>query len=267
MIALYILVGIVVLFALVLSIRAHVHVQYEDELTAYISWAFLKIPVFPRPEKPPKEKKKEDKPEEKKEETPAEPKAKGPNPLKVLYENEKLNGILEILRKLLEVIDKFGRRVINSFVIDEMFLDISVSRNDAAETAEEYGKMCQKVFPLTGAVCANCDVRKYCINVDPDYIGKGHNEYAFSMEISVNPRKLINAVLLFAFGAVFKVGIRLLKGIKPKTKAENPAEVSADADSQPHQIAENTDGEAAVNQPADNTENNLNNDNNESGAK
>lgn len=253
MIALYILTGIVVLFALVLSIRAHVHVQYEDELTAYASWAFLKIPLLPRPEKPPKEKKKEEKPqEEKKEETPAEPKPKGPNPIKVLYENEKLNGILEILRKLLEVVDKFGRRVINSFVIDEMFLDISVSRNDAAETAEEYGKMCQKVFPLAGAVCANCIVKKYSINIDPDYIGKGHNEYAFSMEISVNPRKLINAVLLFAFGAVFKVGIRLLKGIKPKTNTNTGA--SADSENQAEKPAENTDGEAAVNQPEANTE-------------
>lgn len=245
MIALYIFIGIVVLFAAVLSIRAHVHVQYEDELTAYASWAFLKIPLFPRPEKPPKEKKKEEPAEEPKDETPKEPKPKGPNPLKVLYENEKLNGILEILRKLLEVIDRFGRRVINSFVIDEMFLDITVSKNDAAQTAEEYGKTCRKVFPVTGAVVANCNVKQYCINIDPDFIGKGRNEYAFSMEISVNPRKLINAVLLFVFGAVFKVGIRLLKGIKPKNTAAAPAEENASAD---------------------NSVNNSNNDNNESGA-
>ena len=221
------------------------HVQYEDELTAYASWAFLKIPLFPRPEKPPKEKKKEEPAEEPKDETPKEPKPKGPNPLKVLYENEKLNGILEILRKLLEVIDRFGRRVINSFVIDEMFLDITVSKNDAAQTAEEYGKTCRKVFPVTGAVVANCNVKQYCINIDPDFIGKGRNEYAFSMEISVNPRKLINAVLLFVFGAVFKVGIRLLKGMKPKNTAGAAAEENASAD---------------------NSVNNSNNDNNESGA-
>lgn len=281
MIALCIIVGIVVLFALILSIRVHIHVQYEDELTAYASWAFLKIPLFPRPEKPPKEKKKEEKPaEEKKEEQPKEPKATGANPLKVLYENEKLNGILEILRKLLEVIDKFGRRVANSFVIDEMFLDISVSCNDAAETAVEYGKMCQKVFPVTGAVCANCNVRKYCINIDPDYIGKGYNEYAFSMEISLNPRKLINAVLLFAFGAVFKVGIRLLKGIKPKAQPENGAAKTenagnpenTEADVDPVMMQKRTvygkyeEGSVQVPEIYD-PDNILNNDNNESGAK
>lgn len=232
MTALLIIIGIIVFFALVLSIRAHIHVEYEEEVLAYAKWAFLKIPLFPRPEKPPKEKK--PKPEKKKEEPPKEEEApkeekpKGPNPLKTLYENERLNGILEILNRLLQVIYKFGGRLVNSFVIDEMFLDITVSRDDAASTAEEYGKMCRRVFPITGAVVANCNVRKYCINIDPDYLANGKNEFAFSLEISLNPRKLINAVLAFAFGALFKVGIRLLKGIKPQQSAK-PTEQKPEA--------------------------------------
>lgn len=223
MIVLYILIGIVVLFALVLSIRAHIHVEYEKELTAYAKWAFIKIPILPAPEKKPKKEKppKEEKPPA--EEAPKEPKQKGPNPLATLYENEQLKGILEILGKLLNIIDKFGRRFANSFVIDEMFLDVEVTKGDAAQTAEEYGKMCRIVFPVTGAVCANCNVKKYCINVEPDYIANPGTRVAFSMEISLNPRKLINAVLIFAFDAIFKVGIRVIKGLKTKNVAETQA--------------------------------------------
>lgn len=221
MIVLYILIGIVILFALILNIRAHIHVEYEKELTAYAKWAFLKIPLIPFPEKQPKPKKEEP---VKKEEPPAEdkpaetpPKPKGPNPLMTIYENEQIQGILEIFRTLLEIVGKLGRRFVNSFVIDEMFLDIEVTKKDAAETAEEYGKMCRTVFPVTGAVCANCNVKKYSINVEPDYIANPGIKAAFSMEISLNPRKLINAVLAFAFSAVFKIGIRLIKDLKPKT--------------------------------------------------
>lgn len=225
MIALCIIVGIIVLFALILSIRVHVHFQYEEQLTAFVSWLFVKINILPLPEKDNKKKKKEEKNKDEKTDDSAEKteknKSKGVNPLKVLYENEKLDGIIEILKRLLEVINKFGKRLANSFVIDEMFFDISVSDEDAAQTAESYGKMCQKVFPVAGAVCSNCNVKKYSINVEPDYLGNGKNKYAFSVEISVNPRKLINAVLLFAFGAIFKVGIRLIKGIKPKTQPVN----------------------------------------------
>ena len=213
-------VGIIALFAAIFSIRAHVHVEYEKDLLVYAKWAFLKIPIFPRPKKPPKEKKEEPakKQEENapKEEKPKEEKPKGANPLAVLYGNEKISGIIDILKKLLQVVDKFGRRLINSFVIDEMFLDITVSKSDAAQTAEEYGKMCRRVFPVTGAVVANCNVRKYSVNIDADYLADGRSDAAFSMEISLNLRKVINAVLAFAFGALFKVGIRLLKGIKPK---------------------------------------------------
>ena len=73
MIFLYILAGIVLFFALLLSIRAHIHVEYEKELTAYAKWAFVKIPLLPMPEKQDKPKKQEP---PKKEETPAEEKKK-----------------------------------------------------------------------------------------------------------------------------------------------------------------------------------------------
>lgn len=243
MIALVVIVCIIAFFVAVLSIRAHIHVLYEsDELTVFASWAFLKIPLIPTPDKPAKEKKPKPQKEEKPAEEPdaAKTKPKGPNPLKNFYANEGIDGIIEILKKLLEITGKFGRRFVNSFVIDEMTADIIVSRSDAAQTAEEYGKMCYKVFPVAGAVCANCNVKKYAININPDYIGKGKNKYAFIMEISVNPRKLINSVLMFAFGTVFKVGIRAFKSL---TKA-------------PVQTAAETNTESALTQ-----ENNINNAN------
>lgn len=234
---LLVLAGIILFFALVLSIRAHIHIEYEKDLTAYAKWAFLKIPLLPAPEKKPKPKKeappKEDKPKE--ETPPAEPKPKGPNPLSVIYENEQLKGILDILKKLLELVDKFGRRLVNSFVIDEMFLDIEVTKGDVAQTAEEYGKMCRAVFPVAGAVCANCNVKKYSVNIEPDYIGNYGNKFAFSMEISLNPRKLINAVLLFAFGAIFKIGIRLIKDLKPKNP-QNPPAATAEQETQTNNV-------------------------------
>jgi hypothetical protein len=247
LVALFIIIGIIVFFALILSIRAHIHFEYEDgkELTAWAKWAFIKIPLLPQPEKPPKEKKEKPKAQEPaatQETTPTEPKTKGPNPLKNIYENEQLQGIMDIFGKLLQLIDKFGRGVINSFVIDEMFLDVDITKGDAATTAEEYGKLCRVIFPVFGAVCANCNVKQYSLNVEPDYIAKPGVRIAFSMEISLNPRKLINAVLAFAFGAVFKIGIRLIKDLKPKNPpAETQAENKADTQSATDNNVNNTE--------------------------
>lgn len=247
MVALCIIIGIIVLFAAILSIRAHIHAEYEQDkdLIVWAKWAFLKIPIMPKPEKPPKEKKEKPPEEEKEEEeTPKEPKPKGPNPLKNIYDNEQLEGIMDIFNKLLALIDKFGRRVVGSFVIDEMFLDVDITKGDAAQTAEEYGKMCRRIFPAIGAVCANCNVKKYSVNVEPDYIANPGTRVAFSMEISLNPRKLINAVLAFAFGAVFKLGIRLIKDLKPKNPpaaAPAKAETAQETNTVSEETAEKTE--------------------------
>ncbi len=263
LIVLYIFAGIVALFALVLSIRAHVRIAYEKDLTAYVSWAFLKIPLLPlkdddgKKKKPKKAPAKKPQPEKEADKQTAreKPVKKGKNPLAVLYENEKLHGIIELLQKLLAVIGKFGRRFVNSFIIDELLLDIGVSGDDAAETAEDYGKMCQYVFPVVGAVCANCNVKRYGVNVYPDFLAEGHNKYEFSLEISLSPRKLINSVLLFAFGAVFKVGIRFIKGIKPK------AAVSTSADNAQNAAAANANANVADKSNGNTNENNNNNTN------
>ena len=235
MVALCVIASIVIFFAAVLSIRAHVHVEYEHdkEVIVWAKWAFLKIPLLPQPEKPPKEKKKKEPAKEEEapaeEKPPEEPKPKGPNPLKNIYENEQLQGLLDIFNKLLQLVDKFGRRLVNSFVIDEMFLDVEVTKGDAAATAEEYGKICRVIFPVVGAVCANCNVKHYCVNVEPDYIAKPGVRIALSMELSVNARKVINAALAFAFGAVFKLGIRLIKDLKPKNPSQPVSAEKAEA--------------------------------------
>ncbi len=245
MIALYIIAGIVAFFAIILSIRAHIHVEYEDgkEVIVWAKWAFVKIPILPAKEKPPKEKKEEPPKEEDEEKPPEEPKPKGPSPIKTIYENEQIEGLMDIFNKLLEILDKFGRRLVNSFVIDEMFLDIDVTRGDAAQTAESYGKICRRVFPAVGAVCANCNVKKYSVNIEPDFIANYGTRVAFSMEISLNPRKLINAVLLLAFGAVFKLGVRLIKDLKPKQTAaaeQKTGEAQAQSETE-EQIVNNTE--------------------------
>ena len=46
-IVLYIFLGLALLIALILSIRAKLHIRYKDELTIYLKILFFKIPLFP----------------------------------------------------------------------------------------------------------------------------------------------------------------------------------------------------------------------------
>ena len=71
MTALYIIIGIIAFFVVLLSTKFVITVHYEDDIALSVGWLFLKFNILPKKEKkdkPPKEKKK--KPEDKKEEKP-----------------------------------------------------------------------------------------------------------------------------------------------------------------------------------------------------
>ena len=143
-----------------------------------VKWAFLNIQILPakkkekkpkKPKPPEEEKPEEEKPEEEK------PKEKRDNPVKIFYENEKLAGFADLAQRFFDLLYKFGLRMGRCFIFDEAFLDLGVTGSDAADTAEKYGKYCRMVFPAFGALCANCKVNSYNVNVYPDFIAPPGN--------------------------------------------------------------------------------------------
>lgn len=227
MIALYIILGIIVFFIAVLSIRFKVHLDYDKKIESYAQWLFIKIPLYPRPEKKPKKPKKEpekdeenkEEDEEKKEED--KPKQKKESPLVTFYNNEGLDGVINILRSLMSALDKVSRRITHCFIVNEFYLNATVAKGDAAETAISYGKYSSVIFPLVGNIISRCNVKKYDINISPDFLAdKGECQLVFDM--SLIPRKLINSVILMVFDLLFNVLIKFMKGMKkPKTNDNN----------------------------------------------
>ena len=224
MIALYIILGIILFFIAVLSIRFRVYLNYDKKIESYAQWLFIKIPLYPRPEKKPKkEKKKKD--DGKKEETEEEkkeepPKKKKDNILLTFYNNEGLDGIISILSSLITALDKVSRRITHCFVLNLFILDATVARGDAAETAITYGKYSSVIFPLAGDIISRCNVKKYDINISPDFLAdKG--DCQLEIDMAVIPRKLINSVILLVFDLLFNVLIKFIKGIKKKKTVDN----------------------------------------------
>lgn len=224
MIALYIILGIILFFIAVLSIRFRVYLNYDKKIKSYAQWLFIKIPLYPRPEKKPKKEKKkkdggkkEETEEEKKEEP---PKKKKDNILLTFYNNEGLDGIISILSSLITALDKVSRRITHCFVLNLFILDATVARGDAAETAITYGKYSSVIFPLAGDIISRCNVKKYDINISPDFLAdKG--DCQLEIDMAVIPRKLINSVILLVFDLLFNVLIKFIKGIKKKKTVDN----------------------------------------------
>ncbi len=221
MVALYILLGIVLLLVLLLSVKVRVDAEYFDTFRAKLRWAFLSFDLYPaKPKKPKKEKPKKEKPQ--KEEAPASetPKPKKPNPLKTFYENQGFAGVKQLVLDTADALGSLMKSVKKHLILDELFLFLVISRDhDAARTAIEYGETCRQIFPAMGFICSNLHVRKYDVEIEPDFLGT-FSSAQFSFSLSIRPIFLLNAVLVLAVRMLFKVVLKVLR-VKPAKPSDN----------------------------------------------
>ena len=202
MTALYIILGIIAFFVIVLSIPVVLDLEYTDAVRCKVSWLFLKFDIYPFPEK----KKKEEKPKPKKE-----------NFLKTFYNNQGLSGVLELLNNCVAALKRFSVKFIKRAVIFKKFhLDIHITEDDAAATAIKYGKVCSALYPSLGFICSNMKVKDYKVNVLADYCGE-KTTVEFVTKTAFIPRALINA----GIALVFSLLKQLLKVVISNNKSSN----------------------------------------------
>ena len=237
MTALYIILGIILFFFLILSVKVKVTVHSEDGVSLSVGWLFLKFNILPKKEKPKKKKKKKKekkkKPESEQENQDKPVKEPKDNPLITFYRNNGVEGVIDLVKRLSVSLKGMFRRIYRSFTIEDIAVSLLVGAGDSAETALKYGRTCSAFYPAMGFVVDNMRVRKYSAEVSPDFIN-GSNKARLHTVISVIPRRLINAVIIVAFSLIFRVGIRFLRGLrkkKPDEKSNKPAAVNVPAQS------------------------------------
>ena len=214
MTALYIILGIIAFICLVLLVKVRIDAEYIDGFKLSVSWLFLHFSIYPKPKK-------------EKQEEPAEEKPKKPNIFKTFYENQGMDGVIKLVKDSADAVGLMMRSVKKHFIIEELYLWIVVSSNsDAAQTALQYGEICEDVFPALGFICSNLKVKKYDASIEPDFIGT-FSSAQFKTAFSLRPFFLVGAGIRLVFRLLFKVVLKLLRQ-KPKkavvTEGDNKTE-------------------------------------------
>ena len=212
MIALYIILGIISFIVVLFSIKITLVMDYDESFICKVKWLFIKISLYPKPEKnqkPKKEKPKEEKPKEEDKKEPEKKEEKSENPIKTFYNNQGFEGVLELLRRTLAILKKLTKGIIRSFKFEKLYLRLGVAGKDPEKTARDYGKVCAFVFPAMGYICSTARVGKYALDVHPDFV-TGKNTAEFHVELSVVPIRLTNAIVAAAVRFLFKVLLKLL---------------------------------------------------------
>lgn len=256
----WILLGILALIIAVLCVRVTVITEYSDKTTSLaLKWLFINIPIYPKkksenkPEEPKPETTEalpevlpegtvtEDAPPEEvtPEETPAEdaaseevteekkePEKKKSNPLdllKTLYEAEGVDGLIEIVKRVFSYLGTFFGGLLRAFIVDDLQLDVRCAKKDSAKTAIYYGEVCSTLFPMLGSLASGTTLKKYDINVYPDFLAR-YSEASFYIKFHVVPIRLIGITLALVFKLIFKVLIGLIIKISGAKKTGAPTE-------------------------------------------
>jgi len=213
--------GIVALFAALLSVPVVLRVEYAGSVSLRLRWLCFTILRVPAPEdKKPKKKKKKKKPEKKKEEKkdkkPKEKKDKGPNAFQRFYQYQGIPGFTDLLQRAVEVLKKFRHGLWRCFCIRELTLHMVVMGGEPAELVEKYGKTCAMVYAPLGWLASHLRSRpgKIRTTIVPDFTGLAEKEIACTAEISIIPRILLGVVIMLAIRMVVRVVLRFLKGAK-----------------------------------------------------
>lgn len=210
---LVVLLGIILLFVLILSIPVKVSLAVNDKISLSIKYLFIKLNILPLGTSKPKKEKPHKEPEPEKDKTVEEPKEKKPNPIIEMVKANGYDGMMEVIGNLGRVMKIYGGKLLKSVVFDRIDLHISVGTGDSAATAIKYGQTCQKVFPVFGFICSNNLVKKYDINVEPDFLAN-NTEAEFFCDMNICLRKIINASIAMVVRLIFKVLIKFFTGAK-----------------------------------------------------
>ena len=234
---LIILAVLIVLFAIILSLSAEATIIYDKGWKTSVQVLFIKKDIelgklinfilFPdkagkqaaEEKKKKKENKETDEQEQKKAEKPVQstgakptdeakteqqPEAKKQNFITKLIDEEGIVGILTLVSDLLETVSTAMTTLFRGLHIYSLYVKMIIGGGDAAQIAQDYGKICGIYYPIKGVILNGMKVDQYDDLIEPDFIAP-QNEYEFQLIAS------INVALLLKVG--IKAGITFLKNM------------------------------------------------------
>lgn len=143
------------------------------------------------------EEKQTDKPAEQPEPKKAE-KPKKANPIKKLWDDEGIVGILSLVSNVLETANSAILTLIRGLHIYSLYVMIIVGGGDAADIAQSYGTLCKYYYPVKGMILSGMKVDNYDDYIQPDFIAPS-TEFGFQLIASINVGLLLKVALKAGF--------------------------------------------------------------------
>ncbi|MCR5636046.1 MAG: DUF2953 domain-containing protein [Clostridiales bacterium] len=212
--AIYILAIIIFIIFVLLVCPIVLSVKQKDDLAVYVRYIFVRIRLYPQKEKPEKQEKETKETKKKKEKEKPEEKKK-PNVFKEKLDKDGLSEFLDNVKYAVNRVKKIPVFIKRHLIFSKLFINISVSDEDAATAAVNYGRACSVIYPAYSFFLSNFRCRKTSVNVIADFDKK---ESSAEADIKIKIKLIF--IIIAAFKALF-AGIDILKAFSKIKNLKN----------------------------------------------
>lgn len=192
MLWLYILLGILLVFVLLLFVPVTLKADYNEDFRCFLKIGFVKFSLYP-----PKPKKKK-KPKKADEEQKSEDKKK-----ESLIKEKGISWLFDLIKKIADLATGALKDFFRHIIVKKLLLSISIAGSDAADTAVKYGYCCSAVYPAFGIIVGAVKCKKYGVDISPDFEEKAKSAVNMELEAKIK--------VFWILSLVFKHGIKGLK--------------------------------------------------------
>jgi hypothetical protein len=196
MIVLWIILGVLLIL---LFSPFCVTIIYQESFCAKLRFLFLTYTFSPEnaKEKNDQKEKAAKKPKEKKEDTDFQ---KDQSQWKKLFKERGLGGMIDLVKKFMEQVTPPIKKLLTHFLIKKLICEVSVSTEDAAETAILYGQACAVIYPAVAMLTEAAKFYQFTASVAPDF-DKKKSSVNFELKFHVLTIWLLTAAVqtLFRF--------------------------------------------------------------------
>ena len=119
---------------------------------------------------------------------------KEPNVYEKLKEKYGFSKTVEILFSFAKKLFAHIKKLLRHIKINKVILNLSVSSDDAATTAIEYGTVCSAVYPVLALLSSVGEIKYKSINVSADF---NSNKPQFDFKLNVSSRVLYLLIVAF----------------------------------------------------------------------
>lgn len=160
--ALYVLLAILALVAVVLCTPVTGRIVYDGTLVAYLRVWGVRIPLLPREaeeddRKPTGKRRTTDKPSKWQE-------------LKTLLKQDDIEGTLHFVGGVVRLAGRTIGRLLRSVTVTNLHLQMLIATGDPADTAQRYGQICSILYPSLELIGQTMHIRRRHLRVEPNFL-------------------------------------------------------------------------------------------------